>query len=413
MNNKQRKILILGGNIAQVPLIRAAKKEGYYVVLVDFTSTNPGIALADKHYHVNFMDREKVLEIAKQEHVEGVISNSEAAMSVVAYISEKCNFVGNTMDSILKIVSKINFRILQKEIGMFAPAHIVTTSFQEAIQRVKELEFPVIMKPCKSSGSRGTTKIETLNDIHNYINEWEMCSAYSMDKCVVLEEFVELPELNSIIEGDIFVFEGTIFWDGLFTTTRSAKAPLIPMTAIFPIVLEEEKLLQVKDMVTQLLQAAGITFGEYNIEMYYDQKGRLFCIEINARQGGDGIPDIIQLHCGIDMHKLLVTTAMGDKEYFEEIKNRDKQYKYISRQVVFCHEEGIFEGIYIDPRIEKYVVDVRLLREKGTVLKNCETAEDSVALVDLLFEKREQQLQFIDDIEKYIFPSIRNHRRSI
>ena len=54
-----RKVMILGGNIAQVPLIEAAKREGYYVVLVDYTTTNPGIALSDKHYQVNFMNREK------------------------------------------------------------------------------------------------------------------------------------------------------------------------------------------------------------------------------------------------------------------------------------------------------------------------------------------------------------------
>jgi len=403
-----RKLLVLGGSIGQVPLIEAARKEGYYVVLVDYTTTNPGIALADKHYQVNFMDREKVLEIAQQELVEGVISNSEAAMPVVAYISEKRNLVGNPLESVLKISSKIDFRVLQKQIGVFAPEHVVTSSFEEAQQQIDRLTFPIVIKPSKSSGSRGTTKVPDREAFPNYRENWEACSELSMDDRVVLEEFVEALTPDSTIEGDIFICNGRILWDGLFTNKRSLKAPMVPMMDVFPILLDDEQLCQVKATIEQLLRGAGIMFGEYNIEMYYTPQDKLFCIEINPRQGGNGIPGLVQMHCGIDMYKLFVTTAMGDNFYFEEICSRERCYKYIVRQLVFSRKDGAFQELYIAPELQSYVTDVEIFRESGEDIQTCSSANDIVAWVDLEFESRQQQISFLKQIEEEIYPIVKS-----
>lgn len=407
MHDQQRKILILGGNIAQVPLIKASKIEGYHVVLVDYTTTNPGIALADTHYQVNFMDREAVLEIGRQEQVQGVISNSEAAMPIVAYVSEQLGLVGNSLDSVLKISSKIDFRVLQKKIGVYAPEHIVTGSFEEAQRQIGKLTFPIVMKPSKSSGSRGTTKVTDRGSFQNYQEEWNACSRFSMDGQVVLEEFVEPMTPDSVIEGDVFICNGRILWDGLFTNKRSLKAPMVPMMDVFPALLNEGQLCQVKKNIEQLLCGAGIVFGEYNIEMYYTPQNELFCIEINARQGGNGIPDIVQQHCGIDMYKLLVTTTVGDHSYFEEICNQNRCYKYIVRQLVFSREDGAFLELFIAPELQPYVTDIQLFRQPGEAIQTCVTAADIVGWVDLEFESRQQQVSFLKQIEEEIYPIVK------
>jgi biotin carboxylase len=402
----EKKILILGGNKAQIPLIEHARTEGYYVIIVDNTTTNPGLCLADKHYQVNFMEKEKVLEISKAESISGVISNSEAAMPVVAYISEQLGLVGNPYDSILKVSSKIGFRTLQDEVGAYAPKHIVSTTFEEALEKSIGLEFPIILKPCRSSGSRGTTKILSYEELQKSREEWESCSHYSMNDMVVLEEYVEISALDNFIDGDIFICDGKILWDGLFTSKRSEKAPMIPMTQTYPIMLEDEKLNEVKKLVSSLLNKAGIVFGEYNIELYYSKTEKLFCIEINTRQGGNGIPEIIQKHCGIDMYKLLVTTVMGDLQYFDEIYNLNRQYKYISRHQIFSHVDGIYQGISIGKEIKPYIDNIKEFKQIGDNVNACSMAGDIIAWVDLEFDNREQQISFVKDIENYIFPIV-------
>ena len=407
MSDQLKKILILGGNIAQVPLIKASKTEGYHVVLVDYTTTNPGIALADTHYQVNFMDREKVLEIACHEQVQGVISNSEPAMPIVAYISEQLNLVGNTLESVSKLNSKIGFRVLQKELGIFVPEHIVTASFEEACQYIDKLTFPVVIKPSKSSGSRGTTKVVSREMFCNYQAAWDACSHFSIDGKVVLEEYVESQTPDSTIDGEIFICNGRILWDGLFTTRRSMKAPMVPMMIVFPIILKDELLENVKHDIERILRGAGIQFGEYNIESFYTPNNDLFFIEINARQGGGGVPVMAQKHSGIDMYKLLVTTAMGDNTYFEEVYNQKNSCNYVVRQHIFGRESGIFQELYVAPELQPFVKDIQIFVKPGEMMQSCGSGEDSLGWVDLEFENREQQLSFLRQIEENIYPVIR------
>ena len=402
-----RKIMILGGNVAQIPLIEAAKREGYYVVLVDYTTTNPGIPLADKHYQVNFMDREAVLKIAEREQVEGVISNSEPAMTVVAYISQKRGLVGNTLESVQNISSKMDFRRLQKKVGAYAPEHIVTASFEEALQQIEKLTFPIILKPGKSSGSRGTTKVADRADFQNCRENWEACSRFSMDARVVLEEFVEMQIPGRAIEAEVFVCNGQYLWDGLFTNERRLDALELPMTNIFPPLLSDGQTAEVKQTVQQLLDGAGITFGEYNIELFYTPANRLFCIEINPRQGGCGMPELVQKYSGADMHKLLVTTAMGDNAYFEKLLQEQRQGRFVVRQEVFSREDGILQQLFIAPELLPFVIDIHYSRKPGDPVRAVRMAGDIVAWVDLAFESRRQQLDHLKQIKEEIYPIVK------
>lgn len=402
-----RKILILGGNVAQVPLIRAAKRENYYVVLVDYTTTNPGIALVDKHYQVNFMDREKVLEIARQECVEGVISNSEAAMTVVAYVSEKMNLVGNTLESILNVSSKIGFRMLQKKIGVYAPEYVLTASFEEAQQLADRLTFPIVIKPSKSSGSRGTTIVPDRSQFAKYREDWEICSRYSMDDQVVLEEYVEMDPPGHTIEAEVFVCNGQFLWDGLFTNLRRLDALSIPMTNVFPPLLSEEQLREVKENIERMFHGAGIVFGEYNIELFYTNTNKLFCIEINPRQGGSGMPDLVQKYSGVNMYRLLVTTVMGDNSYFEELLQEDREGRFVVRYEVFSQKDGVLEQLSITPELQPYVSQIVLDVQPGEQVDACHTAEDMIAFVDLEFENRESQMKAVGMIEEMIRPVLR------
>ena len=62
-----KKILLLGGSAQQVIAIETAKKLGYYTILCDFLTDNPGQYVADKFYLESTTDKEKILEIAQKE----------------------------------------------------------------------------------------------------------------------------------------------------------------------------------------------------------------------------------------------------------------------------------------------------------------------------------------------------------
>ena len=284
-----KKILIVGGGINQIPLIIASKREGYHVIVVDYAGENcPAYTIADRFYNVSTQDENAIYEVAKKEGIDGIISNSEHSMLIVNSIAGKLSLIGNPTGGIKSLVSKSKFRDLQKRAGVYVPDHHEVTTAEEAVTVAERLNYPIIVKPCESSGSRGCKIIEKFNEKDITI-AFRECKWYSRNGIVVIEEWVAMPSLQTI-EGDIFVFGDSIIWDGLFCTTRASWAPMVPMTYTAPLRIEKAKLDLIKTTILRVLNASAVRFGEFNIEGFFTRAGDFFIIEINARQGGNFLP---------------------------------------------------------------------------------------------------------------------------
>ncbi len=400
-----KKILVLGAAKAQVALIKEAKKAGYYVVLCDYTTTNPGIPFVDKHYQVSTLDREAVLEVAKKEKVDGVISNSEPAMLNVAYISQELGLIGNSVKSVEKLLSKNEFRKLQKDAGVFSPECAIVSSFNQLLKAAETMKFPVIIKPTESSGTRGTQKIDSFEPDEMQA-AFDICIDFSRDNHVSIEEYVEMKSLR-VNDADIFVLGDEIIWDGWLWQDRSPDTPMLPMTEIFPMALPKEQKEKIRNTVAKIMKASGVRHGEYNVETYFTETGDVFVIEINPRQAGNYIPALIEEHTGVNLTKLLVTTAVGDMSYYEYLKSFKRKNNYVTLQIVFSKKKGIFEKLYISPEIEKYVMWTEILINEGEIVEKGVNAADAIAFVDLHFDCFEIQHKYTDDIEKYIYPILK------
>ena len=114
-------IMIIGAGKAQVPLIEAAKREGYYTITCDWNPEAPGVKLVDEFCKVSTKDRIGLYETAKEKKIDGIIANSEYAMRDVAFISSELGLVGNPEEAIVALSSKTGFRKLQEKAGLFVP----------------------------------------------------------------------------------------------------------------------------------------------------------------------------------------------------------------------------------------------------------------------------------------------------
>ena len=114
-------IMVIGAGKTQMPLIEAAKKEGYHTVVCDLNPDAPGVALADEYCKISTTDRNGLFRTAQEKKIDGILANSEYAMCDVAFISQELGLVGNPEESIAILSSKCKFRTLQKQIGLIAP----------------------------------------------------------------------------------------------------------------------------------------------------------------------------------------------------------------------------------------------------------------------------------------------------
>ena len=102
-----RKILLLGGSAQQVVAIETAKRLGYYTVLCDYLTDNPGQFVADKFYLVSTTDKDAVFDVAIKENVSGVLAYaSDPAAPTAAYVANKLGLPGNPYDSVEILCNK-------------------------------------------------------------------------------------------------------------------------------------------------------------------------------------------------------------------------------------------------------------------------------------------------------------------
>ena len=384
-------IMIIGGGKAQVPLIEAAKREGYYTIICDWNPEAPGVQLADEFCKVSTKDRDGLFKTAKEKKIEGIIANSEYAMCDLAFISSELGMVGNPERAIATLSSKSRFRELQKGIGLFAP-RLVSKG------ELDSLGYPVIIKPDMNSGTRGITVVKEETEGDKLKAAIETCSSLSRNGETVIEEYIPIaPE--AVIEGEIFIHNGEVLWDGLFRSIRSSKAPMIPMTYVFPLVEEREP--KLRESLKKVLQAAGIVHGEYNIEACFvgDEP---FIIEINPRQGGNDLPRYVQEHCGIDYFKLLVTTAVGDDEYWNNLREYRRQNIRITHHMLYPRKNGQFRGVSIADEIKNCICCTQIYVTEGDEIKKATDGSQSIGYVDLVIDDEQEQGKISKKLEDLI-----------
>ena len=365
-------IMIVGAGKTQVPLIKASKKEGYHTIVCDKDPAAPGVTLADEFIRVSTKDRDGLYRTAQEKNVDGIVANSEYAMCDVAYIATDLGLVGNPEEAIAVLSTKSRFRELQERAGLFAP------------KVGNELSFPVIIKPDMSSGTRGTAVVHNKAEIKDAI---ETCSSLSRNGKAIVEEYLPI-DSETVIEGEAFIHNGQILWEGLFRSIRSKAAPMIPMTYVFP--LAEERVEELKAALKQAIHAAGVVHGEYNIEACFvgDEP---FIIEINPRQGGNDLPRYVQENCDIDYYRLLVTTSIGDDGYWESLSGFERENKRITHHMLYPRKSGRFKGLQAAEGLKKYIARTQINVNVEDEIRKAEDGSGSIGYVDLVFEDEREQ----------------------
>ena len=82
--------IVLGGTVPHVSLVQKLQKRGFYTILLDYLDNPPAKQYADEHIKESTLDKDAVLEVAKQKNAAIVISTCvDQANSICCYVAEK------------------------------------------------------------------------------------------------------------------------------------------------------------------------------------------------------------------------------------------------------------------------------------------------------------------------------------
>ena len=393
-----RKLMILGAGPNQIPLIRAAKKYGYHVIVSDYSESAPGVALADELCLVSIMDMEGVLQAAREKQVDGVISNSEPAMPVVAYVGNALGVPSNSVQTISYMSDKTKFREILGANDFRVPKHGSAKNVEQARTLALEIGFPLMIKPAASSGSRGVRKMESFDQFET---SFQTALDFSRTDEVILEEYIENHCMH-VTGGDIFVLDGQVVFYGLMSCIRDQKnAPLVPMGEMYPPVLTPSQEQEIKSELSRAINVLGVRFGTVNVEIMLDSEGRVFFVELNPRNGGNMIPEELYLATGFDIFGATVTAAMGDGLPEECRATKTGKGAFVT-YMVHTMETGVLKQVSFSELLSPHIVGYYPDMMPGEQVEPFLSADKKIGVLMLRFDSVEQRNAMLKEIEDHI-----------
>ena len=398
-NEDKKKILLLGGSAQQIVAIKTAKKLGYYTVLCDYLTDNPGQEHADKFYLISTTDKEAVLEVAQKEMVDGVLAYaSDPAAPTAAYVAEKMGLATSPYESVDILCNKDKFRKFLSDNGFCTPKAQGYCDVNEALEDVKKGIFalPVIVKPVDSSGSKGVSRIDSCEEALEKLN---YAMSFSRGHRVIVEEFVE--KLGYQIAGDGLSVDGKLVFRYFANDHFNPNCvnPFVPISASFPYNMSEEVQTKVHNEIQRLIDLLGMKTTTYNFDMRIDKDYNVYLMEIAPRDGGNYIPQIIKYATGVDLVECSIKAAMG-----EEIKcDFGKPNGYYAYYAVHSLHDGILDKIEIDENVEKNnIVENHILKKQGDEIKAFVGANTTLGILLMRFDSMEEMLDMMDNSQEWI-----------
>ena len=391
-----KKILLLGGSAQQVVAIKAARNLGYYTILCDFLPDNPGQYVADKFYLVSTTDKNAVLEVAQKEQIDGVLAYaSDPAAPTAAYIAEKLGLPGNPYRSVEILCNKDQFRKFLLENGFSAPKATGYSFAEDALKDKTSYEYPIIIKPVDSSGSKGATVLYSENGL---VDALEFAFSFSRCHRIIVERFIEKKH-PYLIGGDIFIEDGKVVLWGLMNCHRDSHVnPLVPIGKSYPLQLDNEDVKHVKYTLSSMIEKLGIRNGSMNVELVVDKSNRVWPIDVGPRSGGNMIPDILGDMFGVNIAEMSVESAMGTT-----IKgNIHEPNGFYATHNLHSNKNGTYKEIDFSPEIEPYIYRKCLYKKSGDRVEYFDNASKCVGIIFFRFPDETTMKSVLEHINELI-----------
>lgn len=398
MQSKQKKLLLLGGLRYLIPVINTAHELGIYVITCDYIPDNIAHNFSDEFHNVSIIDKDAVLELAKKLDIDGIMSFAvDPGVVTAAYVAEKLGLYYCPYESVKILQNKALFRQFLKENSFTVPAAKGFSDDKVPDKDLAQFNFPVIVKPVDSAGSKGVTKVKNKEELENAI---QVALANSISGQYIVEDFIEKKGFSS--DTDCFSVNGEMkfysfsnqYFDG------DAANPYTPSAYSWPssISMMNQDILRVE--LQRLVQLLDLGTSIYNIEVREGVDGKAYIMEVSPRGGGNRLSELLKYATGVDLIKNAVKAAVGD----ESLDISQKPYNgYWAEVILHSNQNGYFRQVIIDEDFEKnYVVQLDLWVKQGDVVRDFKAANDAIGTLILKFDTQEKLEEMMNCQDRWL-----------
>lgn len=359
--------LVLGGTYPHISLIQKLKDRGYFTILVDYLDYPSAKPYADKHIQESTLDKDKVLQLAREENAELVISTCvDQANVTCCYVAEKLGLPKPyTYATALNVTDKVRMKQMMVDNGIPTAHYYQISSLSDFDDGI--LRYPIIVKPADANSSKGVRRIDK-NDIDtlSYINE---ALKISRNGKAIIEEFIVGREIGA----DCMIINHKAH---IIMTRERRKINKNNHDAIqqiygsfWPANLTEQNIEQLQLIAQRIAHAFNIDNAPLMMQTILADDS-FNVIEFGARIGGGDNYQIIEELTGYDIIQNSIRSFLGEPIEVLDLKaERPKllmdNYLYVVQPSTPNQEEQVFGHIEYNDIARNTFEYEKVYRRKG------------------------------------------------
>lgn len=377
--------MLLGGIRYLLPVIEAAHQMGYYVITADYIPGNIAHKYSDEYVNVSIIDKEAVLKVAQEKQIDGIMSfGVDPGVVSAAYVQEKMGLPAfGPFESVCILQNKDRFRAFLAENGFNVPKAKGFSSVDEALRDTSWFQYPVIVKPTDSAGSKGVTRVDRDDQLKGAL---EYAMRHSISGHVIVEEFIE--KLGCSSDTDCMSIDGKLVFVS-FNAQRfdsSAANPYTPAAYTWPSTFTAEQEDYLTKEIQRLITLLGLKTAVYNIETRIGTDGKPYIMELTPRGGGNRLCEMLRYATGVDLIAAITRAVVGDP--VGNIEQRPYNGNW-AEFILHSDRDGVFHSIQISKDFSGEVFEKDIWVQRGDAVSAFLGANNAIGTLVLRFGDRE------------------------
>ena len=388
-----KKIMLLGGLRYLFPVIEEAHKLGAYVITADYLPDNIAHKYSDEYVNVSIIDKEAVLEAAQRLQIDGIMSFAvDPGVVSAAYVAEKMGLPFQcSYEAACLLQDKSKFRQFLSANGFNCPKARGYYNVADALRDVDYFDWPVIVKPVDSAGSKGVSKVQNKDDLGAAI---DFALASSISKKFIIEDFLEKEGFS--VGSESFVVDGKLLYNGFYDQYFDDESvnPYAPSAEVWPSVMKECYQDEIKAELQRLIDLLNIKTGLFNVECRVCKNGKAYLMEVSPRAGGNRLAEMLNYAADVNIIEAETRNALG----FDVSEIHEPKYNgHYAILVLHSDKNGKFESVDIDDEFRrKYVIEEEVRVNIGDEVSAFCGANAAIGTLFLKFATREELMSYLD-----------------
>ncbi len=387
---RQKRLLIAGGGHGDIPMILAAKRLGFYVITTGNRPSDLGHKYSDEYVPADYSDRFAIKEIVLKKNIDYLCPscNDFSAISC-AYVAEELSLPGH--DSLLVIETlhhKDLFREFCLENGISSPMAKGFINPDDAVEYLREIDYPVIIKPVDLTGGKG---VERVDDFNSAIDAIKKSFEVSRAKRIVVEEFIDgtFHGMSTIIVDKkvrFYFYDNEHYYLNRYLVSGASAPGDVPQVTIDKIIADVNKIsreLRLKD-------------GIFHIQFVL-KDSEPYILEVCRRPPGDLYVRFVELATGVDYSTYIIKSSCGID--ISDISQPDK-IEPTTRHCIMPAKHGILKEIIIDEDIRDNIIESMMWWQPGQVVSDILTQK--FGIVFLKYKDIEEMRKKVDKLNDLI-----------